>query len=62
MSLHKQSRHDHIDIRVTRNEKKLIQSAMQNGEMSEVARALLMMYVGDTQLQEQVRVYRELQT
>lgn len=51
-------KHESIEFRLTIQEKRTIKASMQNGELSDVCRALLLMYAEDSSLREQVRLYR----
>ena len=51
-------KHDRILIKISVEDKKEIRSSIQNGELSDIARALLLMYVRDPVLQVKVNIMR----
>lgn len=49
---------DSIYIKLSTEDKRVIQASMQNGELSDVTRVLLLMYARDPALQVKVRMIR----
>ena len=49
---------DSIYIKLSTEDKRVIQAAMKNGELSDVTRVLLLMYTRDPSLQVRVQMIR----
>ena len=55
---HTPKKHDRILIKISVEDKKEIRASMENGELSDVARVLLLMYARDPALQVRVKMMR----